>query len=239
MYNRGFTKFTIIPSIVSAIAGYILLYTLFKGLTVCDTHVSSSPPPEESAQLDALQLSNLPKINPMTSSDSPGALAFPKSLFSWIPRANYIPDKLNQPIVNPRSVLVDPQGAFFHGSLMITTLLLLVGITFIKNASVWHVTMPAGILALIRDILWDIRSQTRKSNLAEAHELERNAGQGPSKVDHPLEVDALMEKVKDPPLEISELRRPTPLHLAGNDIQTIDQPIQTQLQESATCSVSV
>jgi len=43
-FITGFTKFTIIPSVVSAIVGYVVLYTMFKCLTVSDTHGTSSPP---------------------------------------------------------------------------------------------------------------------------------------------------------------------------------------------------
>jgi hypothetical protein len=221
--------------------GYVLLYTLFKSLTISDTHISSSPPPEKDPNFHISESSKRVKPN-LASFSVTRILQFPKTLYNSIPRANYIPDKLNQPIVNPRSVLVDPQGAFFHGTLMITTLLLLVGITFIKTASVWHVTMPAGILALIRDIMWDIRSQNRKSSSTEEHELESDLGpippvQDSSKVDENIDGDhALLGKDVDPPMSIAEPIRPAPLHLAGNAKRSIDQPTHTN--DVATLSSS-
>ncbi|KAA1072763.1 hypothetical protein PGT21_000805 [Puccinia graminis f. sp. tritici] len=227
-FLTGFTKFTIIPSLVSAIVGYVLLYTLFKSLTISDTHISSSPPPEKDPNFQSSESSKRVKRN-FASFSVTRIFQLPKTLYNSIPRANYIPDKLNQPIVNPRSVLVDPQGAFFHGTLMITTLLLLVGITFIKTASVWHVTMPAGILALIRDIMWDIRSQNRKSSLTEEHELGSDLGPVPpvqdsSKIDENVDGDhGLLGKDVDPPMSIAEPSRPAPLHLAGNATRSIDQ----------------
>ncbi|KAA1110110.1 hypothetical protein PGT21_011011 [Puccinia graminis f. sp. tritici] len=227
-FLTGFTKFTIIPSLVSAIVGYVLLYTLFKSLTISDTHISSSPPPEKDPNFQSSESSKRVERN-FASFSVTRIFQFPKTLYNSIPRANYIPDKLNQPIVNPRSVLVDPQGAFFHGTLMITTLLLLVGITFIKTASVWHVTMPAGILALIRDIMWDIRSQNRKSSLTEEHELGSDLGPVPpvqdsSKIDENVDGDhGLLGKDVDPPMSIAEPIRPAPLHLAGDAKRSIDQ----------------
>ncbi|KAI9608747.1 hypothetical protein H4Q26_004934 [Puccinia striiformis f. sp. tritici PST-130] len=177
-FLTGFTKFTIIPSLASA----ILIASPGGRRTI---RKNQKAKPGYFGVIKVLQL--------------------PKTLYNRIPRANYIPDKLNQPIVNPRSVLVDPQGAFFHGTLMITTLLLLVGVTFIKTASVWHVTMPAGILALIRDIMWDLRSQLRKASPTEEHELERHVAR-----------IHLMEKDDDAPITIAEPGRPAPLHLAGH-----------------------
>ncbi|KNF04309.1 hypothetical protein PSTG_02651 [Puccinia striiformis f. sp. tritici PST-78] len=215
-FLTGFTKFTIIPSLASAIVGYILLYALFRSLTVSDIHRSSSPPPEEDVQFEKIQKTKPGYFGVIK------VLQLPKTLYNRIPRANYIPDKLNQPIVNPRSVLVDPQGAFFHGTLMITTLLLLVGVTFIKTASVWHVTMPAGILALIRDIMWDLRSQLRKASPTEEHELERHVarisphGEPSLNTSQNRGVDDLQEKDDDAPITIAEPGRPAPLHLAGH-----------------------
>lgn len=239
-FITGFTKFTIIPSVVSAIVGYVVLYTMFKCLTVSDTHGTSSPPAKRDHHQESRQsLNRLPKSDPTSFGAGRSLLELAKSLFRWIPRANYIPDRLNQPIVNPRTVLVDPQGAFFHGTLMITTLLLLVGITFVKNAAVWQVTMPAGLLALIRDIIWDMRSQHRKSSPStdEALELERNPiSLDSSKPAGPIHPDALHAKRdEDPAVSFPQPRVPAPLRLAESATQAIDPPpIQASLTRSAT-----
>ncbi|OAV96547.1 hypothetical protein PTTG_00991 [Puccinia triticina 1-1 BBBD Race 1] len=227
-FLTGFTKFTIIPSLVSAIVGYILLYALFKSLTVSETHISSSPLPEGEGKFPISQSPEHAIKSRLAPFSVTRILQLPKAMFRAIPRANYIPDKLNQPIVNPRSVLVDPQGAFFHGTLMITTLLLLVGVTFIKTASVWHVTMPAGILALIRDIIWDLRSQSRKSSPVEEHELEQDLGRLPPAegLSKTVQEDQLPRKSDDASIPIAQPKRPDPLHLTGNVKQAIDQPVQ-------------
>lgn len=239
-FITGFTKFTIIPSVVSAIVGYVVLYTMFKCLTVSNTHGTSSPSVKEDPHQEPRQSSTrIPKSDPTSFGARRSLLELAKSLFRWIPRANYIPDKLHQPIVNPRSVLVDPQGAFFHGTLMITTLLLLVGITFVKNASVWQVTMPAGILALVRDIICDMRSQYRKSSrsIDEALELERNPIRlDSSKIAGPILADALHGKRdEDPAVSFPPPVVPAPLRLVESATPTIAQPpIQANLTRSAS-----
>ncbi|KAH9812195.1 hypothetical protein DFH28DRAFT_1096996 [Melampsora americana] len=145
-FLTGFTKYTILPSLAAAMIGYILLYSVFRSLSVSDTHsnlstllTSQVSQPASSTEISFKKLSKLIK-----------------KPFELIPRANYIPDRLNQPRVSPRSVLLDPQAAYFHGTLMILTLLVLFGTTFVKNVSVWEITLPAGLLALLRDLVYDV-----------------------------------------------------------------------------------
>ncbi|SCV70380.1 BQ2448_1774 [Microbotryum intermedium] len=68
----------------------------------------------------------------------------------------YIPAQLTPPDANPRSALLDPKGAIFHSVLMLLTLAVLVGTSFVKSVEVWMVTAPGGIIALLRD-LWSER----------------------------------------------------------------------------------
>lgn len=66
----------------------------------------------------------------------------------------FIPKKLSMPDVNPRDALLDPRGAVFHASLMLVTLAVLIGTTFVPNEAVevWMVTAPAGVMAFAYDI---------------------------------------------------------------------------------------
>ncbi|KAG0147227.1 hypothetical protein CROQUDRAFT_656337 [Cronartium quercuum f. sp. fusiforme G11] len=139
-FLTGFTKYTILPSLASAVIGFIILYSIFRILSrsVPDSHLPSSP--NHQVQFDSS----------------------PQTLWGWIwkpwkliPRANYIPDRLNVPRTDPRSVLTDSRGAVFHASLMVVTLILLVGTSFLKGVAVWEVALPAGVLALGRDLLVD------------------------------------------------------------------------------------
>lgn len=142
--------------------GYILLYSTFRALSVPDSHLDLSP------QLTTQQpLLSISSFSPATLSK---VILRPLKL---IPRANYIPDRLNQPKVSPRSVLSDPAAAIFHGSLMLITLLLLVGTSFIKNVSVWQVTLPAGLLAFGRDLIYDVLySKPKPAAQGETHAMK-------------------------------------------------------------------
>lgn len=85
-------------------------------------------------------------------------------------RQRYIPAQLLPPDVDPRSALVDPNGAVFHASLMLITLGTLVGTSFVGHdlVQVWMVTAPAGVLAFARD-LW---SERRPPKVEDEIELE-------------------------------------------------------------------
>lgn len=66
----------------------------------------------------------------------------------------FIPKQLTMPDVNPRDALLDPTGAVFHASLMLVTLAVLIGTTFVPNEAVevWMVTAPAGVVAFGYDV---------------------------------------------------------------------------------------
>jgi hypothetical protein len=72
-----------------------------------------------------------------------------------------IPRTFIKPDVDPRSALVDPKGAVFHAVLMLVTLGVLVGSSFIGGVHVWMVTAPGAIVGLSRDIIYDL-SRRRK-----------------------------------------------------------------------------
>lgn len=86
-------------------------------------------------------------------------------------RQRYIPDQLLPPDVDPRAALVDPAGAIFHATLLLVTLGILVGTSFVSGIEVWMVTMPAGILAFLRD-LWSERKAPKPIKQEETQEAE-------------------------------------------------------------------
>ena len=89
---------------------------------------------------------------------------------SSAPRPRYIPSQLLPPDIDPRSALLDKDGAIFHTTLLLVTLATLVGTSFVKHGKVevWMVTMPAGLIAFFRDI-W---SERKKPNVKETEEIE-------------------------------------------------------------------
>ncbi|GAA5836006.1 hypothetical protein JCM5353_002212 [Sporobolomyces roseus] len=89
---------------------------------------------------------------------------------SSAPRPRYIPSQLLPPDIDPRSALLDKNGAIFHTTLLLVTLATLVGTSFVKHGKVevWMVTMPAGLIALFRDI-W---SERKKPKVKETEEIE-------------------------------------------------------------------
>lgn len=95
-------------------------------------------------------------------------------------RQRYIPDQLLPPDIDPRSALVDPSGAIFHSSLLLITLGTLVGTSFVKGVEVWMVTMPAGIIAFLRDI-WSERTAPKvlHKEAAEENEVELEETRAP------------------------------------------------------------
>lgn len=119
-FLSDFTKYTILPAVVSAIVIYPLLVLAFKTTRI--THTL-----DKTAQ------------------------------------SEFIPRSFIKPDVDPKSALVDPQGAVFHSVLMLVTLGVLVGSSFIGGVHVWMVTAPGAIVGLTRDIIYDL-SKRRKSS---------------------------------------------------------------------------
>ncbi|KAG0325895.1 hypothetical protein BG004_003073 [Podila humilis] len=66
----------------------------------------------------------------------------------------YIPKHIRVPDVNPRSYLVDSKGAIFGLAVLSCSLACLIGTSFI-HVSVWIVTGPFALLALMRDFWYD------------------------------------------------------------------------------------
>lgn len=84
----------------------------------------------------------------------PAALNFPILLAMFWKR---IPKTLTPLTENPWSKLRDRVGAIFLSSLMIVTVTVLVGTSFVPNEAVqvWMVTMPAGVTAFLFNVLSD------------------------------------------------------------------------------------
>lgn len=87
-----------------------------------------------------------------------------------------IPAELEPPDVDPRTALIDRQGAIFGSCLLAVTLAALVGLSagglLHGVEGVWTVTAPAAIVMLIRDLWHDRRSQSSKRPQAQAGEIE-------------------------------------------------------------------
>ncbi|KIX00370.1 uncharacterized protein Z518_10509 [Rhinocladiella mackenziei CBS 650.93] len=115
-FLTGFTKWTILPSIIPAILTYPILMIMF-----------------------------------------------------W----KKIPKTLTPITEDPWSKLRDRKGAIFLSALMLITVAVLVGTSFVPNhaVEVWMVTMPAGVLAFIFNVgrdWWDLRGQKRAAEEQEA-----------------------------------------------------------------------
>ncbi|ORX49827.1 hypothetical protein DM01DRAFT_1337965 [Hesseltinella vesiculosa] len=72
-------------------------------------------------------------------------------------KAEYIPPTILRPDddIEPASFLVDRRGATVGTLLLLTCLGTLIGTSFVKGVSVWMVTLPFAVLALVRDIWYD------------------------------------------------------------------------------------
>jgi hypothetical protein len=72
-----------------------------------------------------------------------------------------IPREIKPITLSPRSVLLDPFGGIFGGTMLILTLCTLVG-TSILHPQVFLVTVPPAIIVFIRDVLYDLRRYRRQ-----------------------------------------------------------------------------
>ncbi|KAK4704968.1 hypothetical protein P7C70_g1252, partial [Phenoliferia sp. Uapishka_3] len=102
------------------------------------------------------------------------------------PRQAFIPSKLLPPDVDSRSALLDKNGAIFHASLLIVTLAVLVGTSFVPGGKVevWMVTAAGGLLGFFRDI-WSERSIKAhfKASIIELEEIPpQNGSRSPPKL---------------------------------------------------------
>lgn len=74
-----------------------------------------------------------------------------------------IPRTFVKPDVNPKEALVDPQGAVFHTTLLLVTLGVLVGTSFVPGGvEVWMVTLPGAVVGVIRDVIYDLTKHKTK-----------------------------------------------------------------------------
>lgn len=142
-FLSGFTKYTILPAVVAAIAAYPVLFYAFKSrrLALALDKTASSPDERSKQEL--------------------------------------IPSNFDKPDVDPRSTLVDAQGAIFHTVLLMVTLAVLVGTSFLGGVEVWMITAPAAIVGLIRDVLYDLRSNGKTKRDKSSPPLESHANGQP------------------------------------------------------------
>ena len=85
----------------------------------------------------------------------PALVNYPILLFMF---RKDVPKKIVPLKEDPRSKLRDPRGAIFFSCLMLVTLAVLVGTTFVPGGAVqvWMVTAPAGIMAFLFDVGTDV-----------------------------------------------------------------------------------
>ncbi|CAE6530904.1 unnamed protein product [Rhizoctonia solani] len=77
-----------------------------------------------------------------------------------------IPASISAQDLDPKAALVDSHGAIFGSTLMITTLLVLVGTSAGGlHVEVWMITVPAAIIMFLRDVSHDIHTYRRKSEI--------------------------------------------------------------------------
>jgi len=140
-FITGYTAYTILPCVVTALVAFPIAFAVF---TIAG--------PKSPAPADATAQPDSPAQPSQRSSSSSLAL---------------IPKQLTMPNVNPRDALLDPRGAIFHSSLMLVTLVVLIGTTFVPNEAVgvWMVTAPAGVVAFGYDLAAEWH-RGRKARLA-------------------------------------------------------------------------
>ncbi len=127
-FITGYTAFTILPCVITALVAFPLAYAVFT---------IAGPKGQQPASTDG------DRTGPSHPSPAdPASLAL-------------IPKQLTMPDVNPRDALLDPIGAIFHASLMLVTLAVLIGTTFVPHEAVevWMVTAPAGVVAFGYDLV--------------------------------------------------------------------------------------
>ncbi|KEF58729.1 uncharacterized protein A1O9_06655 [Exophiala aquamarina CBS 119918] len=127
-FLTGFTKWTILPSLVPAALNYLVILAMF-----------------------------------------------------W----NRIPKTLTPVTEDPWSKLRDPIGAIFLGVLLLVTVAVLVGTSFVpKHAvEVWMVTAPAGVLGFLWDLGSDwFRPRQQQQNLLRRQSIDQTAGM--QRLDH-------------------------------------------------------
>lgn len=89
-----------------------------------------------------------------------------------------IPSNFDKPDVDPRSTLVDAQGAIFHTVLLLVTLAVLVGTSFL-GVEVWMITAPAAVVGLIRDVFYDLHSSRQAKRVKSSPPPEAHANGQP------------------------------------------------------------
>jgi Na+/H+ antiporter NhaD/arsenite permease-like protein len=175
----------------------------------------------------------------------PAALNYPILLgMFW----NKIPKKLTPLNDDPWSKLRDKTGAFFLSGLMLVTVAVLVGTSFVPGhaVQVWMVTAPAGVTAFLYNVVTDwiqpeigteIVRQQSKDSPADTATLSRTWSRGsrssgslPSRLVPVQAADADAEKgelpVPEPSLLQSHSRSPTlPANDEEKDVPTTDDTL--------------
>lgn len=97
-----------------------------------------------------------------------------------------VPRRLETPDVYPRGELKDVRGAIFKAALLAATLLaLIVSSVLVKGLFVWWVTVPAALVAFVRDVAHDVKHGSVPEEFAEGG--EKDGGSGAAEADVEME----------------------------------------------------
>jgi len=89
-----------------------------------------------------------------------------------------VPRRLETPDVYPRGELKDVRGAIFKAGLLAATLLaLIVASVLVKGLFVWWVTVPAALIAFVRDVAHDMKHGSVPEEFAEGGEKQGGAAE--------------------------------------------------------------
>lgn len=76
----------------------------------------------------------------------------------------YIPKRILNPDMDPRSLLVDPSGSIFTSVVMLAVIGVLIGTSAIGDVKVFQIGIPGAILCLIRDICADLYRRSKHTS---------------------------------------------------------------------------
>ena len=177
-FLTGYTKYTILPTVVCGVVGFFICWIMF---TVCKPSVKAA---DAEGPADEKEKAGSAAEGPL----------------------RYIPATLHSPDVDPRKALLDPPGAIFHTTLLLVTLATLVGTSFVEGVAVWMVTMPAGVIAFIRDVVsdWWRDGAVERAEATSEDEPGTEASvikHGEAPANEPSEVAMIESDASTPPLE--------------------------------------
>jgi len=125
----------------------------------------------------------------------------------------HLPRQILSPLLDPKSVLHDPFGAWVGAIMLILALLLIIGVSFV-GVDVWEVALPFALSKLLFDFSWDYyRLQKQGSGSLEMQPQSTSETQVGRTASNATEVDAR----RRPPIRIQ--RRPDDSQVGRSRVQ--------------------